>query len=108
MYQGDGTLYSLENSVTSSHFVYVFNHVQGELFKADAMEEKGERARMVCCSSPIACRVNMTVFLTNQSFILFSQYWCVVEVLYSRLWSIAFFVVLHLVTFFLFIVVADL
>lgn len=23
-------------------------YVQGELFKADAMEEKGERARMVC------------------------------------------------------------
>ena len=40
-------------SISSNEPCNLSDRVQGELFKADAMEEKGERARMVSCNPPM-------------------------------------------------------
>jgi hypothetical protein len=40
-------------SISSNEPRNLSDRVQGELFKADAMEEKGERARMVSCNPPM-------------------------------------------------------
>jgi hypothetical protein len=39
--------------ISSNEPCNLSDRVQGELFKADAMEEKGERARMVSCNPPM-------------------------------------------------------